>query len=195
MVKSLPAMQETWVRSLGREDPLEKEMATHSSNVAWGKSHGWRSLMSLVGYRPRGHKESDTTERLTLSLTQRLPYVSPLLISPQENHSFDICYCRLGLPVLNFTCMEYCRFYSLSMTVRLIRVLRPFLSSITTNVTATFQASSALSLTAGWLPSLAGAVPVTGSTGPPAALRAPSLQWRFFCLSVCHWLRLSLIYF
>ena len=31
MVKNLPAMQETWVRSLGQEDPLEKEMATHSS--------------------------------------------------------------------------------------------------------------------------------------------------------------------
>ena len=31
MVKCLPAMQETWVRSLGREDPLEKETATHSS--------------------------------------------------------------------------------------------------------------------------------------------------------------------
>ena len=35
MVKNLPAMQETWVRSLGQEDPLEKEMATHSSIVAW----------------------------------------------------------------------------------------------------------------------------------------------------------------
>ena len=35
MVKSLPAMQETWVRSLGQEDPLEKEMATHSSTLAW----------------------------------------------------------------------------------------------------------------------------------------------------------------
>ena len=34
-VKRLPAMQETWVRSLGREDPLEKEMATHSSTLAW----------------------------------------------------------------------------------------------------------------------------------------------------------------
>ena len=34
-VKHLPAMQETWVRSLGQEDPLEKEMATHSSNLAW----------------------------------------------------------------------------------------------------------------------------------------------------------------
>ena len=35
MVKRLPAMQETWVWSLGQEDPLEKEMATHSSNLAW----------------------------------------------------------------------------------------------------------------------------------------------------------------
>ena len=35
MVKHLPAMRETWVRSLGREDPLEKEMATHSRTLAW----------------------------------------------------------------------------------------------------------------------------------------------------------------
>ena len=35
MVKNLPVMQETWVRSLGWEDPLEKKMATHSSTLAW----------------------------------------------------------------------------------------------------------------------------------------------------------------
>ena len=35
MVKRLPAMWETWVRFLGLEDPLEKEMATHSSTLAW----------------------------------------------------------------------------------------------------------------------------------------------------------------
>ena len=35
MVKRLPAMRETWVQSLGQEDPLEKEMATHSSTLAW----------------------------------------------------------------------------------------------------------------------------------------------------------------
>ena len=35
MVKNLPAIQETWVRSLGREDPLEKGMATYSSVLAW----------------------------------------------------------------------------------------------------------------------------------------------------------------
>ena len=35
LVKNLPATQETWVQSLGREDPLEKGMATHSSILAW----------------------------------------------------------------------------------------------------------------------------------------------------------------
>ena len=35
LVKSLPAMQETWVRSVGWKDPLEKEMVTHSSILAW----------------------------------------------------------------------------------------------------------------------------------------------------------------
>ena len=35
MVKNLPAMQETWVQSQGREDPLEKGMATHSTILAW----------------------------------------------------------------------------------------------------------------------------------------------------------------
>ena len=35
MVKNLPALQETWVRSLGWEDPLEEGMATHSSILAW----------------------------------------------------------------------------------------------------------------------------------------------------------------
>jgi len=35
MVKNLPPMQETWVQSLGQEDPLEKGMATHSSILAW----------------------------------------------------------------------------------------------------------------------------------------------------------------
>ena len=50
------------VRSLSREDLLEKEMATHSSILA-GKFHGQRSL---EGYCPRGCKELDMTERLTL---------------------------------------------------------------------------------------------------------------------------------
>ena len=47
------------VPSLGRKDPLEKEMTTHCSILAW-KSHGQRSL---VVYSPWGHKESDRTEK------------------------------------------------------------------------------------------------------------------------------------
>ena len=53
LVKNPPAMQETWVRSLGWEDPLEKGTVTHCSILAW---------------RIPGRKESDTTERLSLSL-------------------------------------------------------------------------------------------------------------------------------
>ena len=50
-VKNLPAMQETWVRSLGWEDPLEKGMATHSSILAWrvpwtGEPGGLQSMGS-----------------------------------------------------------------------------------------------------------------------------------------------------
>ena len=57
-VKNLPAMLETWVRSLGWEDPLEEGMATHSSILAWSPLR----QRSLVGYSPWSHKESNTTE-------------------------------------------------------------------------------------------------------------------------------------
>ena len=66
MVKNLPAMQETWVQSLGGEDPLEKEMTTHSSTLP-GEFHEQRSLM---GYSPWSHKESDMTERLSFTMPQ-----------------------------------------------------------------------------------------------------------------------------
>ena len=62
MVKCLPAMQETWVQSLGQEDPLEKEMQPTPVFLP-GKFHGWRSL---AGYSPWGCKESDMTEQLML---------------------------------------------------------------------------------------------------------------------------------
>ena len=62
MVKNLPAMQETQICSLDREDPLQKEMATH---FLPGEFHGQRSL---VGSSPWGHEELDTNEQLTFSL-------------------------------------------------------------------------------------------------------------------------------
>ena len=58
MEKRLSAKQETRVQSLSWEDPVDKEMAAHSSILAW--KIPW--TQSLVGYSPWGHKESDMTE-------------------------------------------------------------------------------------------------------------------------------------
>ena len=61
MAKILPAMWETWVRSLGREDPLKEGMATHFSILAW------RIVMDRGAWQTSlwGRKELDTTERLS----------------------------------------------------------------------------------------------------------------------------------
>ena len=59
LVKNLPAAQETWARSLGQEDPLEKEMATHSNILAR------ESIMNRGAWKATDHvvtKESDMTE-------------------------------------------------------------------------------------------------------------------------------------
>ena len=80
-VKRLHAMWETWFRSLGREDPAEKEMATHSCILAW--KIPWMEEPR----RPWGRKESDTTERLHfhfLSLSQEIPRVLGTLY--QDRH-------------------------------------------------------------------------------------------------------------
>ena len=58
LVKNLPAMQESWVRSLGWENPLGKGKATHSSILAWRIPWTVKSM---------GHRESDTIERLALA--------------------------------------------------------------------------------------------------------------------------------
>ena len=58
MVKTLPAMQETWVRSLGWEDPLAKGMATHSSILAWRIP----GMVEPDGLLSMGLHRVDTTE-------------------------------------------------------------------------------------------------------------------------------------
>ena len=66
LVKNLPAMQETWVRSLGWEDNLEKGKATHSSILAWRIPWTVWSMGS----------QSDTTEQLSLHFTYLLtPFI------------------------------------------------------------------------------------------------------------------------
>ena len=71
-LKHLPAMWETQVRSLGWEDPLEKEMATHSSILAWRIP--W--MEELGGLQSTGRKESDTTERLHFTHSTPSPHLS-----------------------------------------------------------------------------------------------------------------------
>ena len=82
-------MQAAQVQSLGQENPLEKEMTTHFSALAW-KIHGQRSL---VGYTPRGSKESDTTERLHcifLCVFYIFFNFSAMTIDFLHNEKFDI---------------------------------------------------------------------------------------------------------
>ena len=64
MVKNLPAKRETWVQSLGWEDPLEEGMAVHSSILAWRIPTAEESGRHVHGVA-WGLKESDMTERLT----------------------------------------------------------------------------------------------------------------------------------
>ena len=65
-VKRLSTMWETQVQSLRWEDPLEKEMAIHSSTIAW--KIPWTKEPG--SYSPWGHKESGTTERLQIQILQ-----------------------------------------------------------------------------------------------------------------------------
>ena len=75
MGKNLPAMQEIQIQSLGWEDPLKEEMATHSS-ILPGEFH----RQSMVGYSPWGCKELDTTEWESIHLNNLRPKSSILLL-------------------------------------------------------------------------------------------------------------------
>jgi len=66
MVKNLPAIWETWIQSLGQEDPLEEGMATHSSILAW---------------RIQGHKESDMTVQLSTAQHSTRVYEHTYILS------------------------------------------------------------------------------------------------------------------
>ena len=82
LVKNPPAMRETWFRSLGWEDPLEKGKAPHSSILAW--------RIPWTFYSPWGHKELDMTERLSLSL-----HVGPFMC----NVTIDMLACAQHLSI------------------------------------------------------------------------------------------------
>ena len=94
MEKNLPAMWDTWVRSLGWEDPLEKGMATHSSipawRIPWTEGPGRLQYMAL--------KESDVTERLPLSLRFLVHVVNTGKMNIPLNYNMT-CYKLLKIKV------------------------------------------------------------------------------------------------
>jgi len=85
MVKRVPTMKETHVRSLDWEDPLEKEMAT-TPVLLPGKSHGQRRV---VGYSPWSLKESDRTEQLHFHFSQHFKGIIPCPLASRMNVSYS----------------------------------------------------------------------------------------------------------
>ena len=95
LVKNPPAMQETPVLFLGWEDPLEKGYATHSSILAWRIP--WTEEPGRL--QSQGHKESDTTEWLSLSLT----IFSQILVSWELLKSWGKHHHQEGeIPIIKF---------------------------------------------------------------------------------------------
>ena len=81
MVKNLPAMQETWVQSLGWDDPLKKGMATHSSILAWRIP--WEEERGRL--QSMGCKQPDTIERRTHTHTHTHTHTCFVLQFPDSN--------------------------------------------------------------------------------------------------------------
>ena len=107
-VKNLLAMQETWVLSLGQEDPLEKGMASPSSILAWRIS-GTEELGRLQSW---GHKELDTPECLTLCVDLfRLILIETLCASCTW---VSVSFPRLGTFSVIISSCEFSALFSLS---------------------------------------------------------------------------------
>ena len=86
-LKCLPAMRDTWVQSLGQEDPLEKEMATHSSTLAWRVP--WTEepgRLQSMGLQRVGHDWATS-----LSLTIQSSNHSPSLVFTQRSWNLSLC--------------------------------------------------------------------------------------------------------
>ena len=92
--KNPPAVQETWVRSLGWKDPLEKGKATHSSILAWRIP--WTIIIHIYIY-PWDRKESDTTEGLSLHSFKKI-----------MSHLVHVCVFSSVLLFVKHSCFKDC---------------------------------------------------------------------------------------
>ena len=100
MVKHLPTIWETWVRSLAWKDPLEKEMATHSRTLTWKSP--WMEEPGRL--QSRGRKESDTTERLQFTSA----WQSGLPLSRGTKASLGQCAkCRISKKSWRASCKTF----------------------------------------------------------------------------------------
>ena len=91
MVKHLPAMRETWVRSLGWEDLLEKEMATHSSTLAW----------RIPRTEEPGRLQSMGSQRVGHDERLQFPFTVYIMASTREHEAFEFFS-----NIFNFECFS-----------------------------------------------------------------------------------------
>ena len=120
MVKNLPAMQEPWIRSLGQKDPLEEEMANHSSILAWRipKDRGTSCMGSQrVGHNWATKHNTGVTDRGM----QRGTIVCPLWVPAQS--SISVLISHTGKPWFAFTYFFFF-FYLVTNTMFCFLVLR-----------------------------------------------------------------------
>ena len=92
-VKCVPPMWETWVRSLGGEDPVEKEMATHSSTLAW--KIPWTEALDRLQFRGLQRLGQDWAASLSLSLSLSLIFRHPSAPASDSRQSI-LCICVFG---------------------------------------------------------------------------------------------------
>ena len=114
VVKNLLAKQGTQVQSLGWNDPLEKEMATHSSILAW--EIPW--TRSLMAYSPRGHKESDMTERLHFHFNLAIK-------SDNTDFPLHIMFCEKGSSIIQKVFLSF--YFALLFVISMFHPLHLFL--------------------------------------------------------------------
>ena len=109
VVKNLPAMQETWVQSLGQEDPLEKEMATHSSILAWktlDRGTWWTTAHWVAKSQPQWSTSAQSQQKESLNILRGKTHCNLEFSyeSKQRYHWYDQKFSKTSKCI----CLEIC---------------------------------------------------------------------------------------